>query len=1129
MPTRQISTKLAVEGESQYRAAISSCNAELRNMQSALDLVKSQYENNSTCTEALTAKGKALNDLLATQKEKVSAVENGLQNAQKAEQEYAQKKQELTKKIEENAKALEELKTKTGDTTDEEKKLTEESQRLKEELDKNEAGLTAAQKAVTQWKTDLNKAKTAVNETEAAIQENTQALEGHDEATQNDTEAINGLAQALVATGLANKVKEVAQALTDCVSASSEFESAMAGVKKTTDMSEQELKDMGSEIKDLATKIPITTTEFAGIVEVAGQLGIAKDDLISFSTVMANLGVATDMTSETAATLLARFANITGMDPSMYENLGSVIVELGNNFATTESEVVAMGQRLAAAGTLAGLSEPEIMALATAMSSVGIEAEAGGTAMTQTLTAMEKAVSSGNANLSKFAEVAGMSADEFSNAWNTAPITAIEAFIAGLGSLEDEGESATLVLDDMGLSGIRQSNMLKSLATASGLLSSAVESANSAWVENTALITEAETRYATTESQTELFKNSVNNLKIAIGDQLNPAVRNLISEGRDAVDWATDFTEQNQWLAPALASVTAGLGGLTLMVTGTITVTKVAIPLLKSFNATLMANPALVVATATVTLIAALGALALAYQFPTEAADNLNEAMNECDSNLKDAEKTYKDTTKELSATSKVLDTYIDRLAELESQSSLTDAEQAEYNRLVNEVARIMPEANTAIDETTGLLETGAEALRVNAEEWKNMAQAAAESARIEALTQALTDAYVALYTAQDDLTALQSEASGQTLSYADALLALKEAQANLSAVQRDSSADFYDIEAAQAAVDEAQNKLIESSSGLTNEEKSTGAAIAALKAEMEEAEEKTLSYEEKISALQESMSSAGEAVQTVADGLSEANEAFEAAGASGAEALTQGFETGSQGLGEAVQTAIDTAQSTATESGQELVNTVTDIGTQSATGFSTELDQMTDAANTSIATTLTTVSGYQSQAYDSGYSVGGAISQGAAAGVNAYAAQVATEAAQMVTNAIAAAKKAAASNSPSKKTMQLGRDIDKGLILGIQEKENEVEATMEETMGKVVAAQVKIPEIPDNTANVLEAMGSGGDNSDKVVAALERLASRKKDVPAINQTNNFYGEVASYADEERTTRKSMQKLVREL
>ncbi|MHC5848294.1 phage tail tape measure protein, partial [Streptococcus pyogenes] len=77
---------------------------------------------------------------------------------------------------------------------------------------------------------------------------------------------------------------------------------------------------------------------------------------------------------------------------------GSAVVALGNNFATTEKDIVAMTNRIAASGKLAGLTNQEMLALATAMSSVGIEAEAGGTAMTQSLSAIERAVASGGDN-----------------------------------------------------------------------------------------------------------------------------------------------------------------------------------------------------------------------------------------------------------------------------------------------------------------------------------------------------------------------------------------------------------------------------------------------------------------------------------------------------------------------------------------------------------------------------------------------------------------------------------------------------------------------------------------------------------------------------------------------------------
>lgn len=254
-------------------------------------------------------------------------------------------------------------------------------------------------------------------------------------------QAFNQVHEAIVAAGIAVALKEIYEYFASCAQASMDFESAITGVAKTTDLTDEELAAMSDSIKALSTEIPATTEEIAAVAEAAGQLGIQKDVLLDFTEIMTMLGTATNMTADEAATALARFANITGMATDNYGRLGSVIVDLGNNFATTESEIVAMGTRLASAGKLAGLTEPEIMALAAAMSSVGIEAEAGGTAMTQTLNAIEKAVAKGGDDLEEFARIAGMSSEEFSTAWKNDAMSALTSFIGGLGKLDEQGES----------------------------------------------------------------------------------------------------------------------------------------------------------------------------------------------------------------------------------------------------------------------------------------------------------------------------------------------------------------------------------------------------------------------------------------------------------------------------------------------------------------------------------------------------------------------------------------------------------------------------------------------------------------------------------------------------------------
>lgn len=274
------------------------------------------------------------------------------------------------------------------------------------------------------------------------------------------TEAVDVLSSALAAAGMSAALGKLKDLFDECTQASMDFESAMTGVAKTTDLSDAELARMTDSIRDMSTEIPASTEEIAAVAEAAGQLGIQKDALLDFTETMTMLGTATNMTAEDAATALARFANITGMSADNYDRLGSVIVDLGNHFATSESEITQMGTRLASAGKLAGLTEPQIMALSAAMSSVGIEAEAGGTAMTQTLNAIEKAVATSSDELTLFAEVAGMSADEFANVWGTDAMSALTTFISGLGELEAHGGNTVTMLEDLGLTGIRQSNNL---------------------------------------------------------------------------------------------------------------------------------------------------------------------------------------------------------------------------------------------------------------------------------------------------------------------------------------------------------------------------------------------------------------------------------------------------------------------------------------------------------------------------------------------------------------------------------------------------------------------------------------------------------------------------------------------
>ena len=315
-----------------------------------------------------------------------------------------------------------------------------------------------------------------------------------------------------------------------------DFESAFAGVRKTVDATEAEYAALADGIKAMSREIPQSANELAGIAEIAGQLGVDQGNLLSFTETIANLGVSTNLTGEAAATMLAQYANIMQMPLSDIGRLGSVIVDLGNHCATTEADITEMAQRLAGTGSLLGLTNAQVMGLSATMASLGVNAEAGGSAMSRTLQTMQSAVLAGGAELDSFAAIAGATAQDFAQAFRADPMQALEDFLTGLGRINAAGGDAAGALEEVSLSDLRITDTLLRMASAQGSLTENIGMASAAWDENNALQTEASKRYETTESKLQLAKNSVVNMAASLGDLLLP----LVSQGADLIGKAAD-------------------------------------------------------------------------------------------------------------------------------------------------------------------------------------------------------------------------------------------------------------------------------------------------------------------------------------------------------------------------------------------------------------------------------------------------------------------------------------------------------------------------------------------------------------------------------------------------------------
>ena len=512
-----IGPKIGVEGEAEYRKQINNIITQTKTLSSEMKKLESSFSAEGRSIQDNIAKKKLLNDQIKVQEERVQALNSMLEKAKS--------------KYEENS---------------------------------NE---------VLKWKQAVNNAETELNNLKKELDSVPSALQTVGDNMKQTGESLVSVGQGMQNVGK-NMTQKVTMPIVGAFAASTkaavDWETAFTGVMKTVDASDAEYAQLAENIKQMATETASSKTDIAGVMETAGQLGITGvDNLTSFTKTMIELGDTTNISADEAATALARFMNITGDDTANIENLGSAIVDLGNNFATDEASIVAMSTRLASSGTIAGLSSTQILALATAMSSVGIEAEAGGTAMTQTLTSISQAVDAGDDKLELLAQTAGSTASEFAATWKSNPVAALQEFIGGLSEMNAAEESTYTLLDELGMSGIRQSNMLQSLALASDQLTAAVQTSDQAYVENNALQDEASKRYETTAAKISQAKEDISNLATEVGERFLPYVEKGIQVVHGMVD-AWDSLSQSQQdniikmglVVAAVGPIVSGIGTL---------------------------------------------------------------------------------------------------------------------------------------------------------------------------------------------------------------------------------------------------------------------------------------------------------------------------------------------------------------------------------------------------------------------------------------------------------------------------------------------------------------------------------------------------------------------------------------
>lgn len=313
------------------------------------------------------------------------------------------------------------------------------------------------------------------------------------------------------------------------VGAASKFETAFAGIRKTVNATEKQFDTLQLQVRQLATEIPISTNQLASIGELGGQLGVSVKGLDDFIETIAKLGVATRMSTESAALGLARMSEIFELQEEEIDNLASSLVDLGNNFAALEDEILNTALRLAAGGKVAGATAADVLGIATALQAVGVQSQAGGTAFARIFQQMTIAASGGTSQLDAFSKVMELTNQEVKDLITSDPSAALTIFVKGLQRVSQQGGNVVAVLEELDLKQQRTIRALLATAEAGDLLAEAITRANIAYVANVALNDEAAKRFETLNSQTKLMKNQFRELAIEIGNMYLPLMKAVVS------------------------------------------------------------------------------------------------------------------------------------------------------------------------------------------------------------------------------------------------------------------------------------------------------------------------------------------------------------------------------------------------------------------------------------------------------------------------------------------------------------------------------------------------------------------------------------------------------------------------
>lgn len=334
----------------------------------------------------------------------------------------------------------------------------------------------------------------------------------------NYSSALNGIAPGLARLGTIAGVAAGSFAiLNDARKTIMNFDSGMRNVEKTTGLATKEVRALGQELVNMSKSLQtVSVQKLTEYATIAGQLGVkGTRDITAFSEALAKLETATNISGEEGGTEIARTLTLIDGGVQNVAKFGDEIVNLGNNFATTEREILSNAESIAQNVGIYRIGRQDVLAFATATKAVGIEAELVGSSFNRTLAGFEKMIRNGKTAGTVLSTLSGTQAELSQRFQNDAAGVYVD-IVRALNNVHKAGGNVNEELDALGIRAVRDRRVIQSLATNGfDVLTSAIDTARNSVG---ALDEEFDTASKKLVNQTGRIKIAWENLILSIED-----------------------------------------------------------------------------------------------------------------------------------------------------------------------------------------------------------------------------------------------------------------------------------------------------------------------------------------------------------------------------------------------------------------------------------------------------------------------------------------------------------------------------------------------------------------------------------------------------------------------------------